>query len=297
MDYIQKNDRIIISNLKSFNIDEILESGQCFRYDEIEEKLYAIVANNRVLYIKQEENIELYPCTEAEFKDIWVKYFDLDRDYCEVKAEISKEDPILQEAIAFAPGIRLLNQGPYECLISFIISQNNRISRIKQVIESLSRTFGEKIEDPYGGEYYTFPTVRALNEASIDEIMSCGTGFRAKYIKDACEKIVNGEIVLDELENFDEERAREVLVKIHGVGQKVADCVLLMALGKHNTFPTDVWIKRVMEVFYFDGKATPVRQIHVYAAKKWGAKSGFAQQYLFHYAKEKQIGKNEKNIE
>ena len=293
MDYIQKKDRIIIENVKSFNIDQILECGQCFRYYQIEENLYSIVANKKVLYIKQEgSTVEFYPCTEEEFKEIWTTYFDLDRDYDFIKAQISKDDKILEEAIAFASGIRLLNQETYECLISFIISQNNRIPMIRQVIENLSRTFGQKIEDPYGSDYYTFPTVEALNAATIDEIMACKTGFRAKYIKDACAKIVSGEISIPELEKMNEEDARLKLTSIYGVGQKVADCVLLMSLGQYNSFPTDVWVKRVMEEFYFDGEKTPVRQIHVYAHKKWDTNSGFAQQYLFHYAKEKKIGKN-----
>ena len=293
MNYLQKNDRIVLTEVDSFDITQILECGQCFRYYRIEENLYSIVAHDRVLYIKQEANtVELYPCTETEFKNIWSIYFDLERDYSQIKKEIIKDDAILEEAVAFAPGIRLLNQNTYECLISFIISQNNGIPRIRQVIENLSETFGEKINDPYGSSYYTFPTVEALNCASIDEIMACKTGFRAKYIKDACAKIVSGEISISELEQMSEADARDKLVSIYGVGQKVADCVLLLSLGKYHAFPTDVWIKRVMEEFYFDSKKTPVRQIHVFADKKWKENSGFAQQYLFHYAKEKKIGKN-----
>jgi len=290
MNYIQKQDRIILTNIESFNIKEILECGQCFRFYELEELSYTIVAYGKVLNIKQDEDgIQFYPCTIEEFENIWIKYFDLKRNYCQIKEDISKDDPILQEAIAFAPGIRLLNQDPYECLISFIISQNNRIPMIRKVIENLSKEFGTHIQDT---DFYSFPRCSALNAATIDDIMSCKTGFRAKYIKDACLKISSGEIMLEELLVQDDIKAREKLTSIFGVGQKVADCVLLLSLEKYNSFPTDVWVKRVMEEFYFGGKKTPIRQIHTFATKKWGHYAGFAQQYLFNYAKEKKIGKN-----
>lgn len=293
MEYIQREDLLILLNLKSFNIKETLECGQCFRFNQIDENFYTIIANERVLHIKQDKtSVELFPCTINDFKDLWEKYFDLQRNYCQIKEIISKDDKILQEAIDFAPGIRLLNQDPYECLISFIISQNNRIPMIKQVINNLCETFGKRINGSYKSEFYSFPTYDSLNNATLDEIMACKTGFRAKYIKDACSKIVSGELSFDYLSKTDEETAREHLTTIYGVGQKVADCVLLLSLERYSAFPTDVWVKRVMEEFYFNGKKTPIRQIHLFAYKKWGEYSGFAQQYLFNYAKEKKIGKN-----
>ncbi|MCL1996265.1 MAG: 8-oxoguanine DNA glycosylase [Defluviitaleaceae bacterium] len=288
MFYKEQDNKIIMKDVKSFDIAQTLECGQCFRFYKIDTNLYTIVANKKVLYVKQENTaLTLYPCNINEFESFWIRYFDFERDYCEIKKIISEGDKILQEAINFAPGIRILNQEPFECLISFIISQNNRITMIKKIIENLSRTFGEKIED----EYHSFPSPEKLNAATIDEMMVCKTGFRAKYIKDACFKITNQNLILDNLFQLEESAAREELLTIHGVGQKVADCVLLFSLQKHGAFPTDVWIKRVMEEFYFQGKPTSVKKIHEFALNKWGNYSGFAQQYLFNYAKEKEIGK------
>lgn len=293
MEYTQVEDSVIVKKLNSFDIAQILECGQCFRFHKVSDLHYTIIANNKILYIKQENDvISLYPCTIQDFESIWIKYFDLNRNYDDIKEEISKDDVILKEAIDFAPGIRLLNQEPYECLISFIISQNNRIPQIKNVIENMSNKFGEKINDPYGSNFNSFPTCDILNLADISDITLCKTGFRAKYIKDACKKISSNEIFLDELLDLNEEDCKKRLITIYGVGEKVADCVMLFSLEKYSGFPTDVWVKRVMEELYFEGTKTPIKQIHAFANNRWGKYSGFAQQYLFNYAKEKKIGKN-----
>lgn len=291
MNITQNENKIVLNDIKSFDIGQILECGQAFRFNKIDDNFYSIIAFNKVLYVKQNNStVEFYPCSINEFENVWLKYFDIDRDYCYIKEFISKDDAIMQEAIEFAPGIRLLNQDPYECLISFIISQNNRIPMIKKVIDNLSRAYGEKIYDPHGGDFYSFPEYSTLYEKSIEELMTCKTGFRAKYIKDACDKIKLGEIDFLDLVSGEETYSREKLMSIHGVGQKVSDCVLLFSLEKYSSFPIDVWVKRVMEELYFNGASTPVPQIHSFAEQKWGKYGGFAQQYLFHYAKEKKIG-------
>jgi len=288
MDYTAKKNKIILKSPKSFNIKEILECGQVFRFFKLEENNYKIIAFGKALNVKQNTDVEFFPCTSEEFENIWIDYFDLERDYCSIKEELSKDDPVMEKAVNSAPGIRLLRQEPYECLISFIISQNNRIPMIQKVIENLSKKFGEPIS---AGEFYTFPKVERLNQASLDDIISCKTGFRAKYIKDACQKIVLKEIDIDNLKNLSESDAGALLKSIYGVGQKVADCVLLMALGKYAAFPTDVWVRRIMEELYFDKKQATVQRIHGFAREKWGDSAGFAQQYLFNYARENKIGK------
>lgn len=293
MTYIQNSNKIILENIKSFNIQQILECGQAFRFNKIDDNHYVVIAFEKALYIKQKEStVEFYPCNINEFEDIWIKYFDLNRDYCYIKEQISKDDAIMQEAISFAPGIRLLNQDSYECLISFIISQNNHIPRIKQIINNLSCSYGKKINDTseHMGDYYSFPTYTIFENLTNEDIMACKTGFRAKYIKDACNKIASGHIDLADLVSGEEIYSREKLMSIHGVGQKVSDCVLLFSLEKYASFPIDVWVKRVMEELYFDGKPTAVPDIHAFAKQRWGQYGGFAQQYLFYYAKEKKIG-------
>ncbi|MCL1935821.1 MAG: 8-oxoguanine DNA glycosylase [Defluviitaleaceae bacterium] len=291
MKYTELEDKIIIENLDSFSISEVLECGQCFRFSKISENFYKVMAMDKQIYVNQEnKNLEIYPCTTKEFEDFWINYFDLNRDYGNIKKIISKNDEIMKEAINFADGIRLLNQDPFECIISFIISQNNRIPMIKKVIENLSTSFGEEKTNKYGS-YYAFPTLEVLNNISVEDIMTCKTGFRAKYIKDACSKLYDKTIDIDILKTYSTVEAKKILMQINGVGEKVSDCVLLFSLEKYSSFPTDVWIKRIIEHLYFDGDSLKIEKIHSFAKEKWGEYAGFAQQYLFHYAKEKKIGK------
>ncbi len=285
MEYIEDNNKIILKNANSFNIQQILECGQCFRFEKNDDLFYTIIAYKKVLHIKQNDNsIVFYPCTLRQFEDIWIDYFDLNTDYEKIKNKL-KTDPILNKAIQYAPGIRLLNQEPFECLISFIISQNNRIPMIKQVIKNICKEYG----DFYEGSYL-FPSLEQLKNVTEDELKACKTGFRAKYILDAIEKINNKTICFDKYKTLSSENTKNELLLIKGVGTKVADCVMLFCLKKFDVFPTDVWVKRVMEHFYFNKKSVPIKNIHNFAKEKWGNLAGYAQQYLFYYARSQKIG-------
>ncbi|WP_250278677.1 DNA-3-methyladenine glycosylase family protein [[Clostridium] colinum] len=289
MKYIEENGKIIMTDFESFNIEEILECGQCFRFEKIENMHYTIIANRKVLNIRQIDNkVEFYPCTKDDFEKIWINYFDLQTDYNKIKKQL-ENDEIVKKAIEYADGIRILNQDSFECLISFIISQNNRIPMIKQVIKNISEKYGEK-----EGDYYIFPTIEQLKKATPEELKLCKTGFRDKYILDAIQNIENGVVKLEELYNIPSQDAKNELLKIKGVGTKVADCVLLFSLKKNDVFPTDVWVKRVMEYFYFDEKDTSIQKIHNFAKEKWGDLAGYAQQYLFYYARSEKIGTGKK---
>ncbi len=288
MNYIEENNKIILSDFDSFDIEEILECGQCFRFNKIDEKHYKIIAFNKVLNIKQENNkVEFYPCNKKDFENIWINYFDLNTDYMKIKEELSKNDDVLKEAIEYAGGIRILKQDTFECLISFIISQNNRIPMIKKVIENISCKYGNKLEE----NIYAFPTLEQLLNATNEELKECKTGFRAKYIIDAVEKVKNKTVNIDEFPKLSTEELKENLMQIKGVGIKVADCVILFSNSRMEVFPTDVWVKRVMEYFYFDKYIINIKEIHKLANEKWGNYAGYAQQYLFHYARQKGIGK------
>ena len=290
MKYYQQENKLIVTDFNSFDIEQILECGQCFRFNRLGFKEYVIIAEQKVLHIEQtEEKISFYPCTEKDFKDIWISYFELDRDYEEIKSILSEKDDVLKQAVSFAPGIRILRQNPWECLISFIISQNNRIPMIKQVIKNISEKYGTK-----EGDYYLFPSINQLESASEEELSSCKTGFRAKYIIDAVKNVLNKNVCFEELKNVSTDIARKKLMEIKGVGEKVSDCVLLFSMDRKEVFPTDVWVKRVMEYFYFDGKDTKIAHIHEFAEEKFGEYAGFAQQYLFHYARQKQINTKRK---
>ncbi len=286
MKYYELNNTLIIEDINSFNIEEILECGQCFRFEKIDELEYKIVAYGRVLNIKQRGSIvEMYPCTLDEYENIWRNYFDMDRDYDEIKIKVSENDEIMKKAVEYAGGIRLLNQEPYECLLSFIISQNNNIPRIKGIIGRMAEKYGKACD----GEYL-FPVLEELNAASEADLFELRMGFRAKYIRDCLDKLFSKEVDLDKINDLTTEELLEMLLKIKGVGQKVADCTMLFSMGRREVFPTDVWVKRVMEHLYFGGNDTNIKDIHTFAKNKWGSLAGYAQQYLFYYARSLKIG-------
>jgi N-glycosylase/DNA lyase len=275
----------MFSGFKDFDIEHILECGQCFRFCKQDDKKYKLVAYGREIVVSQTaDRIIIEKSSKDDFINIWFNYFDMERDYGAIKRYLSR-DKVLKAAINYAPGIRILKQEKFECLISFIISQNNRIPMIKKTIENLCAAKGEKID-----EYYSFPSIEKLKDVEISELKSCKTGFRADYIIDAVDKIYNKEVCLDD--GLTDEELKTRLLKIKGVGEKVSDCVMLFAYGRVSRFPIDVWVKRVMEHFYFKGKETPLKEIQRFAAEKFGVYSGFAQQYLFNFALAEKIGKN-----
>lgn len=291
MDYTSVNNTIIIRQPDSFRLSETLECGQCFRFEKIAEDDYAVIAFGKAIRAKETDgDIYLEGLTKDDFESKWLHYFDLNRDYSALKADLCVNDEIMSEAVKFAPGIRILNQDFFECLISFIISQNNRIPMIKKVIANISEKYGDEIGEINGVKYYSFPTPEKLAAADNDSLMALKTGFRAKYIMDAVQKVLSGEISKEKLDKMTLEEARKCLMTIKGVGPKVADCVLLFSLERSEVFPTDVWIKRVMEHFYFNGEDTKKEEIHALAHKMYGNVQGFAQQYLFNYARTLKIG-------
>lgn len=190
-------------------------------------------------------------------------------------------------------GIRILNQDEWETLVSFILSANNRIPMIKKSIGLLSEHFGEFIEEYRGVRYYSFPRADVLKGLTVEDLSECKTGFRAKYIISAAEIVGNKEIDIYALKNVSTDLARKELMRFRGIGPKVSDCIMLFSMGKQDAFPIDVWVKRVMEHFYLD-EDTNLKDIQKYASEKFGDLAGFAQQYLFYYARELGIGKKSK---
>ncbi len=285
MNYEEKENTIILKNIKDFDIEEILECGQCFRFEKLEDRHYCIIAKGKALYIKQNnDTVKLYPCTKSEFENIWYNYFDLSRDYSEIK-KIVADDDIMKKATEYARGIRILNQEPFECLLSFIISQNNNIPRIKSIIQRMSEKYGSKCN-----EGYLFPTPDELYCADVNSLFELRMGFRAKYIYDALEKLKSNEVNLYNTEGMTTDEILNMLIKIKGVGQKVADCTMLFSMNRREVFPTDVWVKRVMEQLYFNREDTHIKTIQAFAKEKWKNYAGYAQQYLFYYARSLKIG-------
>ena len=276
---------IIIKDIKNFHPVHTFECGQCFRWDKTEEDSYIGVAHGRVLEVAlRGKDLYIYNTNIEEFNHLWVDYFDLKRDYSAIQREL-KKDKTLEMAIPYGQGIRLLNQDEWETIVSFIISANKNIPHIKIIISRLCENYGQPIK--YKGKtYYTFPKAQDLLHLSVDEIAQTKCGYRAKYIHRAIEKVAMEGFDLYHLKNLPLTEARKELLTFYGVGPKIADCVLLFSMGKYEAFPTDVWVKRVMEYFYFDEGAS-MGKIQQLAKEKWGDLAGFAQQYLFYYARDK----------
>ncbi|MBO8435294.1 MAG: DNA-3-methyladenine glycosylase 2 family protein [Tyzzerella sp.] len=291
--YNFENKKIVLPKSNSFKISETLECGQCFRFEKLGEEKYTVVAFGKLLLLEENSDgsVTIYGADENDYKNIWENYFDFVTDYDSMKEYLAEKDDILKNAIDYAPGIRILNQEFFECLISFIISQNNRIPMIKKVIKNISEKYGKFICEYEGEKYYAFPTPDELSVADEEGLMSCKTGFRAKYIIDAVSKVRSGEIDFDKLKDLSYDDVKKTLMTIKGVGPKVADCVTLFSCGKRSAFPVDVWVKRIMYHFYFNGEDVGVNEIHRIADEKFGEYAGFAQQYLFNYARQFQIGK------
>ncbi|KRQ87654.1 DNA-3-methyladenine glycosylase [Caloramator mitchellensis] len=267
------------------HLEHIFECGQCFRWNKYEDG-YIGVAGGKVVYAYEKDDVICLEGAKEEDKNFWWEYFDLGRDYGEIKRELEK-DEILKEAIKYGYGIRILKQEPFETLISFIISANNRIPMIKRAVENISIRFGDRIEFR-GMEFYAFPTVEQLARATVGDLEDCGTGFRAPYIAEAVRKIIDEKIDLEEIKKLDTDEAMKKLMEFKGVGPKVADCVLLFSMQKFDAFPVDVWVKKIMQKFYLAPDVS-LNKIRQFGKNKFGDLAGFAQQYLFYYARENKV--------
>lgn len=280
---------LLLEDLPHFDAKHIFECGQCFRWKKEADGSYTGVAYGKVLNVKSDYNnstVVLNNTNRADFEKIWYKYFDLGRDYDKIKEELSR-DEILKEAIEYGRGIRILNQEPWEMLISFIISANNNIPRISKSIDVLSQMFGEAIE--YSGRtYYSFPRVEKLGQAELEEIDACRVGYRCKYLYHTARMIKLGEIDLEAVSKLSIDAAKKQLLRLSGVGPKVADCIMLFSMQKYEAYPADVWVKRVTEHFYIHQDVS-IKQIQEFAREKFGKLAGFAQQYLFYFARDQKI--------
>jgi len=288
---VEEDNRIIIKGIFDFEPKHIFECGQCFRWYKEEDESYTNIAYGRVINVKKVNNDIILSNTNMEdFENIWFQYFDLSKDYMSIKKELSK-DPILKEAINFGQGIRILNQEPYETIISFIISANNQIPRIKKAIETISTDLGEFAGSWNGKDYYAFPNPKDVASLEVEYIKEkYRVGFRADRIKETSRRIGDKEFDIQCLYELNRDDGKELLTTLPGVGPKVSDCILLFAFDKADAFPVDVWVKRVMEYFYLKKDTSP-KEIGLSGARIFGRLAGYAQQYLFYYARELGLGK------
>lgn len=277
----------MIENIKSFEPVHIFECGQCFRWNKEKDGSYIGVFKNNVIKVEKKENNVIFKgICEKDIKEICIDYFSLNENYEKIKQDLSKIDDNLKTSIKFGDGIRILHQDLWETIISFIISANNNIPRIKKIIERISEKYGKKIVFE-NKEYYTFPTPEELSKASVEDLRNIGLGFRDVRVYETTRKIYNGEVNLENLEKEKNiEKIEETLLSLPGIGPKVADCIMLFSLKKYQVFPIDVWVRRVISELYFDNKEQKPQKIKEFARNYYGNKAGLAQQYLFYWRRE-----------
>lgn len=292
MKIIEKENQIILEGIsEDFEPQHVFECGQCFRWLRQEDGSYTGVVKGKVINVKKENDLIILDNTNKEdFENIWFDYFDLGRNYTEIKSKLKVMDEYLNKATEFGEGIRILQQDGWEMLISFIISANNRIPMIQRAINNLSERYGKFIGEYRGKKYYAFPTPEELSQASVEDIRACQTGFRDKYIKSVVDYVSENNVDVLSYRKLNTDECIKELIKFNGVGPKVADCIALFGMQKYDTFPVDVWVKRVMEEFYVEDNLS-LPKIRKFALEKWGELAGFAQQYLFYYARELGIGR------
>ena len=260
-------------SIPDFDLDQIARSGQCFRFRPLGERHYALVAGGRYLEVSQQEQTVRFDCPEDEFEAVWRLYFDLDADYGRYKNAVAKRDKYLQSAVAAAGGLRILRQELWETIVCFIISQQNNIARITKCVKNLCLLFGETCYNKSKQVYNVFPSAERLAACTADELAPIRLGYRAKYILAAARQVASGEVDLDAVRRMDYAHAKAELMRLTGVGVKVAECICLFALHHIDAFPIDTHIRQMLDAHY--PKGFPLRRYKGFA--------GVMQQYAFYY--------------
>ena len=286
-----KEQKYKLKNVESFELRDIFECGQCFRWNKQEDGSYTGVFKNNVLNVKKNKDEIIFEgICENDIQQTVKNYFDLNRNYEKIKEQLSKIDQNMKMSIEYGNGIRILNQDLWEMIISYIISANNNIPRIKGIIERLSEKYGDEIKYK-GNKYYTFPTPEQLKNVTVEEYRKLGLGFRDIRLYETTKMILNKQVDIENMKNNPNTiEVREELLKLSGVGPKVADCILLFSdLKRFEVFPIDVWVRRVMNDLYIkneDETKVNKKQIEKIANEKFGDLAGLAQQYLFYWRRE-----------
>lgn len=260
---------MIKKHINEFDLKKIATSGQCFRMDELDNGRFCVKALGKYLELEQQNDCTIFYCSEEEYETIWKYYFDLETDYEAIRSSIDVNDVYMTKSAELASGMRILKQDLWEVIITFIISQQNNIPRIKKCVEKLCENYGVKHEHEIGVVYYDFPTADCLSQCSEGELRSLGLGYRAKYIQKTAQMVVNGEVDLEGLYQLSYEDARKELLRFCGVGIKVAECVCLYALHHIDAFPIDTHINDMLKEHYPDG----------FPFKRYKGYAGILQQY------------------
>lgn len=271
-----------ISSLEAFSLENSLGCGQCFRWKRDVSGRWTGIAHGRVVRLTMPEPgvLQVDGADEATLRSLWIPYLDLERDYAAIERTLSRNDPVMRQAIAFSHGLRLLAQDPWEMLATWLISQNNGIPRITSIVDTLCRCFGEPISFD-GSTFHAFPSPDAIASRSCDALDACRAGYRRDYIHRAALDVASGRVDPWSWRTKTKDVVRSELLGMHGVGEKVADCTLLFTGLFHDAFPVDRWVLRVMTERY-PGCGRTTAELHRFAAERFGSLAGFAQEYLFH---------------
>lgn len=276
MNYTKQNNKIIINDLQDFNVEQTLNCGQIFRYS-IEGNVAKVFSKDKMATLTTtKDNVTI----QTEDVEYFEHFFDLKTDYSKIKEEL-KKDVFLSSAVDYGYGIRIINNDAYEMIISFIISANNNISRIKKSIEYLCCNFGTNM-----GNYFAFPTLSQLKKATIEDFKTAGLGYRAEQMFETVAKLTEQDI--DNLNNQTNEERFKFLISLKGVGEKVANCIMLFGLGVKNSFPVDTWINKVYNKLT-NTIETDRKKITKELTNRYGNLSGYAQQYFFYYFRDNNI--------
>ncbi|HIR27075.1 MAG TPA: 8-oxoguanine DNA glycosylase [Candidatus Choladousia intestinigallinarum] len=263
---------MITKEIEAFDLEQICESGQCFRMEQTGPGEFQVAAGSRGLRLSQRGKTVTFFCGEDEFEKMWRRYFDLDEDYASCLNQAESMDQYLAQAAAGAKGIRILRQDLWEMIVSFLISQQNNIPRIRRCIENLCRTYGKR-KEAEGFSFYTFPGPEVLAGLEEDALKPCNLGYRSKYVVRTARQIYEGGFSLEKLRDMEYEGARQELMKLFGVGEKVADCICLFALHHLAAFPVDTHIRQALAQHYPQG----------FPREKCRGREGIFQQYIFYY--------------
>lgn len=264
--YKEINGKILVDKSDTFDLKQISQSGQCFRLKQISENEFIAITQNHYVVISLTEKGYEFDCSMSDFEETWFSYFDLETDYIFYQNKMV-EDEFLKSAIEYGGGIRILRQDLWEMIVTFIISQRNNIPRIQKSVEALCKSYGNRLTTICGEDIYSFPT---LSQLRGKDLSVASLGYREKYIKELCEM---RETDLLQIRNQDDETAKNILLRIKGVGEKVANCILLFGLHRMNSYPVDVWVKRLIEDIY-DGDFNP---------NLYNGYAGYVQQLQFYY--------------
>lgn len=269
---------VVIDDINNLDLDNTICCGQIFRYEKLEDNSYVVILKDRVVKLKYIDN-KLYIDSNNmdNIENVIREYLDLDRDYISIIENIKECDDILGKYLDKSIGLKMIKQDPIECIVSYIISQNNSVRNIKNSLDLISYKFGDKVMF-LDKEYYLFPSIDKLSKISLDEFRECKVGFRDRYLVDIISDIVENRLNVNYIFEMNSEDSLRYLMSFRGIGMKVASCILLFAYGKYDVYPIDTWVKKYMDTNYgFEDE----KKIKEFCKEKYGKYSGLAIQYMF----------------